>query len=206
MVSCLKQRKREFISYPEVPKTRKKLCFSKQCTPTSFKLGNLHNHLLGVPPAQSHGAEADCLALLRSTAVLGIDWIMWVKDNCSLFSDCKKMWGWLLLLILYIFYNKYCITRFGFIIMGFAFCWIHLQASCMTLVNFRKVWICIIIKTKTWNFLSPCKSSNYTFQSSRAKRAQMGQLCILRLHLLRKCIASISVHQRTYIPIASSDI
>ena len=93
MVSCLKQRKREFVSYPEVPKTRRKLCFSNQRTPTSFKLVNLHNHLLGVPPAQSHGAEADCLALLLSTAVLGIDWIMWVKDNCSLFSDCEKMWG-----------------------------------------------------------------------------------------------------------------
>ena len=91
--ACLKQRKREFVSYPEVQETRKKLCFSDQRIPTSFKLVNLHNHLLGVPPAQSHGAEADCLALLRSTAVLGIDWIMWVKDNCSLFSDCKKMWG-----------------------------------------------------------------------------------------------------------------
>ena len=55
-----------------------------------FKLVNLRNHLLGVPPAQSLGAEADCLALLRSTAVLGIDWIMWVKYNYSLFSDCEK--------------------------------------------------------------------------------------------------------------------
>ena len=73
MVSCLKQRKSEFVSYPEVPKTRKQICFSYQHTPFLFKLVNLRNHLLGVPPAQSLGAEADCLALLRSTAVLGID-------------------------------------------------------------------------------------------------------------------------------------
>ena len=33
MVSCLKQRKSEFVSYPEVPKTRKNLCFSYQRTP-----------------------------------------------------------------------------------------------------------------------------------------------------------------------------
>ena len=92
MVICLKERKCNCLSYPEVPKTRKRT-FSDQSTPSTFKLVDLHNHLLGAPPAQSHGAEADCLALLRSTAVLGIDWIMWVKDNCSLFSDCKKMWG-----------------------------------------------------------------------------------------------------------------
>ena len=92
-VPCSKKGKHTFVSYSKVQKSRKQLCFSDQRLPSSFKLANLHNHLLGVPPAQSHGAEADCLALLRSTAVLGIYWITWVKDNCSLFSDCKKMWG-----------------------------------------------------------------------------------------------------------------
>ena len=92
MVICLKERKCKFLSDPEVPKTRKR-ALSDQCTPSTFKLVDLHNHLLGAPPVQSHGAEADHLALLRTTAVLGIDWLMWVKDNCSLFSDCEKMWG-----------------------------------------------------------------------------------------------------------------
>ena len=89
----LKQKKHGNISYPEQSKIRKKLCFSTQGAPTSFKLVNLHKHLLGAPPSQSHGAEADCLALIWSTAVLGTDWIMWVKDNCYLYSDCEKMWG-----------------------------------------------------------------------------------------------------------------
>ena len=72
---------------------RKKLTYSSQSTPTSFTLGNLHKHLLGVAPAQSHGAEADCEALLRTSAVLGEDWIKWVKDNSYPFAKCKKMWG-----------------------------------------------------------------------------------------------------------------
>ena len=64
-----------------------------EVTPTSFTLGNLHKHLLGIAPAQSHGAEADCEALLRTTAVLGEDWIKYVKDNSYPFATCKKMWG-----------------------------------------------------------------------------------------------------------------
>ena len=69
---------------------KKKLCFSNL---TSFKLVNIHKHLLGIPPAQSHGAEAECLALLQITTVLASDWIQRVKNNCYLFSECKKMWG-----------------------------------------------------------------------------------------------------------------
>ena len=93
IVPCLKPKKHEHSTYPEKSNIRKKLNFSNKCTPTSFTLGNLHKHLLGVPPAQSHGAEADCLALLWTTAVLGSDWIKWVNDNSFLFSNCKKMWG-----------------------------------------------------------------------------------------------------------------
>jgi hypothetical protein len=93
MVQCLKPSKYEYISFPEKSKVRKKLSFAKECSPTSFTLGNLHKHMLGVPPAQSHGAEADCLALLRTTAVLGSDWINWIQDNCELFSNSKKMWA-----------------------------------------------------------------------------------------------------------------
>ena len=74
-------------------KSKKKLNFSLSIPPKSFSLINLHKHLLGCPPAQSHGAEADCLALLRITAVLGKDWLDWVQNNCYLFTDCRKMWG-----------------------------------------------------------------------------------------------------------------
>ena len=35
-------------------------------------------------PDQSHGAEADCITLLRTTAALGTGWIDWMKDNCYL--------------------------------------------------------------------------------------------------------------------------
>ena len=89
--SCFAPRKQ----FPGNAKSRisKKLSFSSKGTPTSFTLLNLHSHLLGVPPAQSHGSEADCMALLRITAVLGSDWINWMKENCYPFVKCDKMWG-----------------------------------------------------------------------------------------------------------------
>ena len=72
----------------------KKLLFSVQTAPHSLSLINLHEHLIGCKPMRSHGAEADCLALLRTTSALGNDWLDWVEKNCKLFSDCKKMWVW----------------------------------------------------------------------------------------------------------------
>ena len=71
----------------------RKLIFSNLGKPTSFSLVNLHKHFLGFIPDQSHGAEADCITLLRTTAALGNDWIEWMKFNCYLIADCKKMWG-----------------------------------------------------------------------------------------------------------------
>ena len=61
-------------------------------TPSSFSLINLHKYLLGCPPEQSHGAEADCLALLRVTAVLGEEFMNWVHDNNYKFRHCSGMW------------------------------------------------------------------------------------------------------------------
>ena len=61
-------------------------------TPSSFSLINLHKHLLGCPPEQSHGAEADCLALLRVTAVLGEEFLNWVNANYYKFRHCCAMW------------------------------------------------------------------------------------------------------------------
>ena len=81
-VPCIKPSKRAHISHSEKLKIRKKLTYSIQSKPTSFTLGNLHKHLLDVAPA-----------LLRTSAVLGEDWIKWVKDNSYHFAKCKKMWG-----------------------------------------------------------------------------------------------------------------
>ena len=86
-VPCIKPRKRANISHSEKLKIRKKLTYSIQSTPTSFMLGNLHKHLLGI------AAEADCESLLRTTAVLGEDWVKYVKDNSYPFATCNKMWG-----------------------------------------------------------------------------------------------------------------
>ena len=61
--------------------------------PTSYSLINLHKLLLGCSPTQSHGAEADCLTLIRTTAVLGNTWIEWAQENCYQFSRCAKMWS-----------------------------------------------------------------------------------------------------------------
>ena len=66
------------------------ICIRK---PTSYSLINLHKHLLGYSPIQSHGAEVDCSALIKTTAVLGIEWVNWVKENCQLLSKCMKMWS-----------------------------------------------------------------------------------------------------------------
>ena len=48
--------------------------FSKLKTTIIFSFIDHHKHILGVPPIQSHGAEADCLALLHITLTLGSDW------------------------------------------------------------------------------------------------------------------------------------
>ena len=61
--------------------------------PTSYSLINLHKLLLGSTPTQSHGAEADCLTLIRTTAAFGNTWVEWVQENCYQFSRCAKMWS-----------------------------------------------------------------------------------------------------------------
>ena len=92
-ISLIKPRKRPGMFHVEHPKIKKRLLFPNLEMPSSFSLVNLHKHILGVPPIQAHGAEADCLALLRITSTLGSDWIIWVKENCYLFSSCQKMWS-----------------------------------------------------------------------------------------------------------------
>ena len=84
--------KRKQWQSTEVFKSKKKLKFSECEYPKSFSLINLHKQLLGYLPTISHGAEADCLALLRITAVIGDKWLVWVKNNSSPFSETKSMW------------------------------------------------------------------------------------------------------------------
>ena len=71
-------------------KPRRQLDFSR---PISFSLINLHLHLFGCYPAKSHGAEEDCLTLLKTTSILGKEWLDWAVNNNYMFSDCVKMWG-----------------------------------------------------------------------------------------------------------------
>ena len=73
-----------------VLKYKKKLEFPAS---QSFSLINLHRQLLGYTPTSLHGAEADSLALMRITAVIGDKWLEWANDNCILFSEIKQMWG-----------------------------------------------------------------------------------------------------------------
>ena len=72
---------------------KKRLNLNNIGSPRSYSLINLHKHLLGCYPIQSHGAEADCLILLRTTAVLGQEWLDWLQDNTQLFSICQRMWS-----------------------------------------------------------------------------------------------------------------
>ena len=74
-------------------KCRKKLNFSDSNMPTSFSLINLHKHFFGCPPNKSHGAEVDCLALMRVTAMLGNDWLEWAQKNSRQFEKCEVMWS-----------------------------------------------------------------------------------------------------------------
>ena len=90
-----KRRPKQFkeINYANKSKCRKKLEFSNCNMPTSFSLINLHKHFFGGPPNKSHGAEVDCLALMRITAVLGNDWLQWAQQNCTQFEKCEVMWS-----------------------------------------------------------------------------------------------------------------
>jgi len=80
------------VQISSVWKSRKRLKFPGPNSPPSYSLINIHKHLLGVVPSLSHGAEADCLALLRTSAMLGQEWVDWVNNNSYVFMDCMSMW------------------------------------------------------------------------------------------------------------------
>ena len=81
------------VNNADKSKCRKRLDFLDCTMPTSFSLINLHKHFFGCPPNKSHGAEVDCLALMRITAVLGNDWLQWAQQNCTQFEKCEVMWS-----------------------------------------------------------------------------------------------------------------
>ena len=84
---------RKEICQASIFKTSKILDYSRRTEPESYSLIRLHKHFLNCAPAWSHGAEADCLALLRITATLGQEWLDWMEKHCLMFSDCTKMWS-----------------------------------------------------------------------------------------------------------------
>ena len=55
--------------------------------PENFQQATLHEYLLGMKPSVTHTAEADCLSLMRITAVLGPDWTDWVEGNAKKLSS-----------------------------------------------------------------------------------------------------------------------
>ena len=52
-----------------------------------------HYKEIGCSPNKSHGAEVDCWALMRITAVLGNDWLDWAQQSCTQFDKCEVMWS-----------------------------------------------------------------------------------------------------------------
>ena len=81
-----------YVGMKAIFQKRKELTGIEETEKQSFSLINLHKLLLGYEPILSHGAEADCISLLRTTAALGKEWIEWIEKDTKLFSDCKKMW------------------------------------------------------------------------------------------------------------------
>ena len=86
--------RRKKMQKPGMFQAKKRLYFLNYECPTSYYLINLHRHLLDCSPAQSHGAEVDCLSLFRTTAALGLEWMQWIQDNHQLFRNCIKMWSY----------------------------------------------------------------------------------------------------------------
>ena len=81
----------------EVAKARKKLDFSsvESCLknkPPSFSLPKLYHHWFGREPEQSHGAEADCLTLMKVCAFKGENFVKYANLNVTTLSNINKMW------------------------------------------------------------------------------------------------------------------
>jgi len=72
-------------------RARKRLDFSDS-QPPSFSLPKLHEYVFGKAPLSSHGAETDCLSLMRICASKAQHFIDFTEKNAKLFSSVKQMW------------------------------------------------------------------------------------------------------------------
>ena len=70
-------------------KIKKKLSFDK---PDSFSLPLLHEHIFGIKPRSSHGAEVDVNALIRVCASQADAFVKFSQKNYDILKDVKKMW------------------------------------------------------------------------------------------------------------------
>ena len=71
-------------------KVKKKLNFVEK--PKSFSLPKLHEHIFGVKPKKSHGAEVDVNALIRVCAFQADIFVNYSQKNCDMLKNVKKMW------------------------------------------------------------------------------------------------------------------
>jgi len=71
-------------------KVKKKLTFVEK--PKSFSLPKLHEHIFGVKPKKSHGAEVDVEALIRVCASQAELFVNYSQKNYDLLKNVKKMW------------------------------------------------------------------------------------------------------------------
>ena len=79
--------------FREASRARKRLDFTQtSLQPQSFSLINLHQHVFGKSPTVSHGAEPDCLALMRLCASQGSSFVSYIDRHASPFSRVQKMW------------------------------------------------------------------------------------------------------------------
>ena len=92
--------KKRFVTHTnlsEVVKAKKKLDFSAtklspDSIPTSFSLPKLYHHWFDKEPDRKHGAEYDCITLMRVCAYKGKEFVNYANKNDTAFSSIKAMW------------------------------------------------------------------------------------------------------------------
>ena len=92
--------KKRFVTHTnlsEVVKAKKKLDFSakelsQDSIPTSFSLPKLYSYWFNKEPDRKHGAEYDCITLMRVCAYKGKEFVKYANKNDTAFSNIKAMW------------------------------------------------------------------------------------------------------------------
>ncbi|GIY18598.1 three-prime repair exonuclease 1 [Caerostris darwini] len=60
--------------------------------PTQFSLEKLYCHYFGEPPPNSHYAEADCIALSKVCQKISDNFLKWIDEHSTSFSEVSAMW------------------------------------------------------------------------------------------------------------------